>query len=141
MNRCVIVAAIGAAWVVVALAVCLWAVPSDPSGFYLVDHGRAEHHAGRLAAVGDLVLLAALLAGAALVVLARLRRSPVRAVLGAAPLLLMAGLLPLVVTLTSRYPGNAWLSGLLLGTIALGVLAPVVGPAAHRLRRTHRSRR
>jgi peptidoglycan/LPS O-acetylase OafA/YrhL len=106
-----------------------------------VNHGRAEHHAGRLAAVGDLVLVAALLAGAALLVLARMRRSPVRAALGSAPLLLMAGLLPLIVTLTSRYPGNAWLSGLALGAIVVGVLVPAVGPAAHRLWRTRRSRR
>ena len=138
VNRCVIAAVLGAAWVVVALAVCAWLVPSDPSGFYLVNHGRAEHHASRLAAVGELVLLAVLLAGAAFVVLARMRRSPVRAVLGAAPLLLIAGLLPLIVTLSSRYPGNAWLSGLLLVAIAVGVLGPVVGPAAHRLWLTRR---
>jgi hypothetical protein len=140
MNRfAVIVLAIGAGWVVVALALCAWVVPSDPSGYYLVNHGRAEHHATRLAAVGDLVLVGVLLAGAAAVVLARLRRSPTGAVLGAAPLLLLAGLLPLTVTLMSRYPGQAWLSWLVLAAVAVGVLAPL-GPLAHRLLRAQRSR-
>jgi hypothetical protein len=139
MSRFAIVLAVGAGWFVAATALCTWLVPVDAQGYYLVNHGRAEHHATRLAAISDLVLLGVLLIGLAVVVLARRARSPDRAVLAAVPLLLMAGLLPLVVTLGSRYPGHRWLAWLVLATIALGVLAPVLGPAAHGAWRAHRS--
>jgi hypothetical protein len=138
MSRFVVVLAVGAGWFVAAIALCAWAVPADISGYYLMNHGRAEHHATRLGAVGDLVLIGVLLIGSAVVVLATGRRSPARAVPGAAFLLLLAGLLPLVVTLSSRYPGQGWLSWVVLAVIALGVLAPLLGPAAHRLWRARR---
>jgi hypothetical protein len=141
MSRSAIVFAVGAGWFVAATALCYWIVPADAHGYYLVNHGRAEHHATRLAAIGDVVLVGVVLIAAAALVLIRTRRSPTRAVLVAAPLLLVAGLVPVVVTLASRYPGHGWSSWLVLAVIALGVLAPVLGPTAHRTWRTHRSRR
>jgi hypothetical protein len=138
VSRSAIVLAVGCGWFAVALAACVWLVPSDAYGYYLINHGRAEHHPTRLAAVSDLVLVGVLLVGVAIVVLARTRRAPTGAVLAAAPLLLMAGLLPLIVTLGSRYPGHGWLSWLVPAAIALGVLAPTLGPAAHRRWRADR---
>lgn len=141
MSRFAIVLAVGAGWFVAATALCYWLVPADAHGYYLVNHGRAEHHATRLAAISDVVLVGAVLIGAAVLVLAGTRRSSARGVLVASPLLLMAGLLPLVVTLAARYPGHGWLSWLVLAVIALGVLAPVLGPTAHRTWRAHRAPR
>jgi hypothetical protein len=140
-SRSAIVLAVGVGWFVVATVACAWLVPADADGFYLIDHGRAEHYASRVAAVGDLALVGVLLVGVAVVILVRSRRAPDRAVLGAAPLLLVAGLLPLVVTLASRHPGGAWSSWLVLSTVAVGVLAPVLGPTAHSAWRAHRSPR
>jgi heme/copper-type cytochrome/quinol oxidase subunit 2 len=139
MNRFGVVLAVGVGWFVVAIALCAWLVPADAYGYYLVNHGRAEHHASRWGAVSDLALVGVVLIGVAVVILVGSRRAPTRAVLGAAPLLLLSGLLPLIVTLASRHPGQGWFSWLVLSAIALGVLAPVLGPAAHSTWRARRS--
>jgi|tagenome__1003787_1003787.scaffolds.fasta_scaffold19881523_2 hypothetical protein len=140
MRRSGIVLAIGAAWTAAAIAVSAWSVPSDAAGYYLMDHGRPEHHATRFGAVGAFVVIGVLLVGVAAMILWGIRRAPGTAILCAAPPLLLAGLIPLSVTLMSRDPRGVWLPWLTLAGVALSVLA-VLGAVAHTIRRAYRAQR
>lgn len=134
--------AAGLAWCAGTTVGSALLVPSDPAGgYYLIDHGRAEHFDTRWGAVGSVAVITALLvvlAGGLLAVRALPAGNGPKTglLLAASLLLLLGGLIQVSVPLVAAQPGSGWTAWVVLAGAAVFVIAvfAVVARAACRSR-------